>query len=749
MGEAFVAKIAVSSISYGVDRPYTYIVPDELQTLLSVGSRVVVPFGRSNGKKEGIILGFDTAENTENLKQIESSLDDGPILTDEQMKLAMWMRDRFFCTFYDAVHAMLPIGIWFKDGSKRIGDKTSAWVVLTADAEKALEEAQLRGRKAPKQADVLRLVAEFGEVSFEEIKYFTGASMQTVRAIEKQGLVAVERREEYRRPEYEYAPPAEDLTLNETQERAYEGLTELSESGSAQAALVFGVTGSGKTAVYINLIKKLNERGRGAIVLVPEIALTPQLVYIFSSHFGDEVAVLHSALSIGERYDEWKRIRSGGVRVVVGTRTAVFAPVKDLGAIIIDEEQEHTYKSGSAPRYHTRDVAKFRCSYNNALLVLGSATPAIESMKNALDGKYKLFTLDKRFNEQELPNVMIADMRRELKNGNGTSISSLLAGEIGKNLERGEQSILFINRRGAASVVICGECGHTFICPSCSVSMTYHSANNRMMCHYCGHSESVAEHCPECGGRLKFMGVGTQKVEEELKSIFPGIDVVRMDFDTVSHTRSHEKLLNRFRDEKVPVLLGTQMVTKGLDFENVTLIGVISADQSLYSNDYRAHERTFSLITQVVGRAGRGQKKGRAVIQTFTPHNEVIELASQQDYMKFFDRELEIRKLLGCPPIADIIMLKVSGNDERKALTGCMKLKNSFMYYFKGESAVKVLGPAPARILKMSNKYRYQLSISCKNTKKVRNIVAFVMREFLRDKENRGLTVVADVNPDE
>ncbi len=749
MKNPIAAKVAVSSVTFGIDRPYSYNIPDELIGKLSAGCRVVVPFGRGNKRREGIVLAIGENEDKKELKSIEKMLDDGAILTDEQLKLALWMRDRFFCTLYDAVHAMLPSGIWFRDGVKPIGDKTSLWIILDVSGEEAFEAAEERRRRAPKQAEILELMAQIGEASFEEIKYFTGVTLSVIRTLEKQGLLRTERREEFRKPAYEHTAPAAETALTDMQYAALEKLIRLSDSGEAQAALLFGVTGSGKTLVYINFIKRLLEKGKGAIVLVPEIALTPQLVWIFTSHFGDGVAVLHSALSIGERYDEWKRIRSGAAKVVVGTRSAVFAPVRDLGAIIIDEEQEHTYKSGSSPRYHTRDVAKFRCAYSKSVLLLGSATPSVESMKKAQDGMYKLLVLDKRFNENELPRVMIADMRKELKSGNGTMISSALADELEKNILSGEQSILFINRRGTAGLVVCVECGYTFACPNCSVSMTYHAANKKMMCHYCGHTEPVRESCPQCGGSLKYSGAGTQKVEEELQTLFPGVDIVRMDFDTVSHAGSHEKLLRRFRDEKVPILLGTQMVAKGLDFENVTLIGVLSADQSLYANDYKAHERTFSLITQVVGRAGRGQKAGRAVVQTYTPHNEVIELAARQDYMSFFERELEVRKILGCPPIADIIMLTVSGLNEEKVMRGCLKLKASFEYYFKDRRDVRLLGPAPARILKMSGKYRYRMSVSCKNDKEVRNIIAFVMREFLNDKENRGLSVVADVNPDE
>ena len=536
------------------------------------------------------------------------------------------------------------------------------------------------------------------------------------------------------------------IVLSPGQQDVYDALKALLGSNTPEAALLYGVTGSGKTSVYIRLIEETLKRGRDAVVLVPEIALTPQLIATFTAYFGDNIAVLHSALGIGERYDEWKRIRAGLVHVVVGTRSAVFAPVRDLGLLIIDEEQEHTYKSENNPRYHARDVAKFRCVSAGALLLLGSATPSVESMYSAERGKYKLFRLDTRFNARELPPVLVADMKKELKSGNGGTISSVLLSELRINLDRGEQSILFINRRGANTLVACGECGYTYTCTRCSVSLTYHSANRRFMCHYCGYSEPSREECPDCGGKLKYVGAGTQKVEQELASLLPGVGIVRMDTDTVLGS-AHEEHLSRFREKNIPILLGTQMVAKGLDFENVTLVGVLSADQMLYISDYRAHERTFSLVTQVVGRSGRGSKPGRAVIQTFTPQNEVIRLAAKQDYDSFYIREIALRRLSASPPVYDLIALTAFGEDEIAVMRGCVKLRAALEHYLRDVADIRILGPAPAVISRINNKYFYRISVCCAVNRRIRDTVSHVVREYAKDKECRGTHVYADADP--
>ncbi|MBQ6540778.1 MAG: primosomal protein N' [Oscillospiraceae bacterium] len=748
MEKRMIAKIAVSAAVFSIDRPYDYIVPDALAEKAVPGARVTVPFGKGNRRSEGMILSVTRETEFDKLKCVESVIDSEPVLDGEQLKLALWMRDRFFCTVYEAVKTMLPIGMWSDGkGSKRVGDKVIETANLLIDGEEAMELADQKKLSAPAQSSILRLMAQIGSAPVKDICIHTGASRQSVKALEKRGVIGTEFREVYRRPMIFFKDEDLTVTLNREQKAAFDGLNILLESGKPEAALLYGVTGSGKTLVYIRLIQETLDRGRNAIILVPEIGLTPQLLSTFSGFFGDSIAVLHSSLTMGERYDEWKRIRSGEVRVVVGTRSAVFAPLNDIGLIIIDEEQEHTYKSENSPRYNARDVAKYRCVRHNALLLLGSATPAVESMYAARQGKYKLFEIHERYNKQRLPEVIIVDMRREIMEDNGSSVSAPLRAELMKNIDRGEQSILFINRRGASAVTMCGECGHTFTCKNCSVSMTYHSVNNRLICHYCGHSVPLPKSCPECGGRIKFIGAGTQRVEEELHSLFPGAEVLRMDTDTVSAKSGHEKILGRFAAKKIPILVGTQMVTKGLNFDNVTLAGVISADQMMYINDFRAYERMFSVMTQVIGRSGRGDKTGRAVIQTYTPDNEVIRLAAEQDYMSFYTRELEMRRLQGTPPFSDIFEVTVLGPEEDAVIGGCRGIKSSLMGYLGGTEGLSILGPAPAGIAKVNNKYRYRIMIRCRNTKQIRETIAHVVREFSKDRSNRGLSAFADYDP--
>ena len=608
-----------------------------------------------------------------------------------------------------------------------------------------------RRRSAPLRYAVTELLCALGSASAKELCYFTGAANATLRSLEKSGILRLEHREVFRRVTVEAGERAAPPVLNAEQQAAFEGLDALAAAGRPAAALLYGVTGSGKTQVYLRLIYEALARGRTAMVLVPEIALTPQLLRIFASHFGDDIAVLHSSLRAGERYDEWKRVRSGQARVVIGTRSAVFAPLRNLGLLILDEEQESTYKSENVPKYHARDVAKYRCAQNDALLVLGSATPSVESMYHAKRGDYRLFTLRRRYNEQALPEVLIADMKKELRAGNGTSLSGPLRAGLAAAMEAGEQSILFLNRRGASRMVTCGECGEVPTCPRCSVHLTYHSANGRLMCHYCGHSEPLPDACPSCGGALNFLGYGTQKVEEELHAAFPGREILRMDTDTVSATQSHEKLLSRFEKERIPVLVGTQMVAKGLDFENVTLVGVISADLSLYVDDYRAGERTFSLLTQVVGRAGRGAKQGRAVIQTFTPENDVIRCAARQDYDSFYEQEIELRRMRLCPPFRELFVLTASGPLESAVLRTCMRLRRSLEGWLAQppfrDWELTVLGPAPASVAKINDRYRYRLTLAAQNTKEIRAMVAHLVRCAQTDKENKGVSVSAGVNP--
>ena len=822
MGQvANIAKIAVSAATYAIDRPYDYLVPAALEGTLRPGMRAAVPFGKGNRVSDGIVLALGEREDAAKLKSILALLDEEPLLDAAAIQLALWMRERCFCTVYDAMRAMLPAGLWFslKDcwriapgvdreeaheaaggspkakklvellfanggwaelgkirtafgladpgpalrmleekkivvkeasATRGVNDKLEQIATLTMDANDAMALLTPKRRRAPLQYAVGEAICAAGETSAKELCYFTGASMATLKGLERLGVLKLSKREAYRRPQLPVFEQAAPVQLNEQQQTVYEGLLALAEQGKAEA-LLYGVTGSGKTQVYLKLIHTLLERGRTVLMMVPEIALTPQLMRIFTSHFGREVAILHSSLSAGERCDEWKRARRGEARVVVGTRSAVFAPLPGLGAIILDEEQEPSYKSEQNPRYHARDVARYRCYKAGALLLLGSATPSVESMYRARQGGCHLFQLSRRFNEQVLPQVTVVDMKEELRQGSGGAISAILARKLWETVDRGEQAILFLNRRGANRMVACGECGESPTCPRCSVHLTYHSANRRLMCHYCGYSQPLPEWCPACGGLLDFVGTGTQKVEEELHMLLPGVGVLRMDADTVSAVHSHEAILEKFRKERVPILLGTQMVAKGLDFENVTLVGAISADQLLYTGDIYAAERAFSLLTQVVGRAGRGEKAGQAVIQTFTPDNDVIRFAARQDYDSFFAQEIRIRELRELPPCGDLFVLCASGPEETAVLRALLRLREAMGAALSRAPYAgvphRLLGPAPEAVVKVNDRYRYRLVLGAQDTKDMRLLVAHLLRQAQNDKQNRGVALFAELDP--
>ena len=812
METAVIVKVAVSAAPYSIDKPYDYLVPEPLLETAVPGVRVTVPFGRGNRTSEGMILARAQGEKVQGLKPLDSVLDSGPVLDGDGIALALWMRQRYFCTMFEAVKTILPAGLWYRlrevwhlaegvdreaaaalcgnirragavldvlwasggsaglealrdacgqeaestlramektgavrcetEAARKIGDKTRRMVSLAVSAEDALAMTEAKRRSAPARYEVVRLLAATGRASAADVCYFTGASTRTLKAMEKAGLLAFSEEEELRVPQATEVEPGAPIVLNGEQQAAYDGILSLMDSGKPEAALLHGVTGSGKTQVYLRLVQEALDRGKTAMVLVPEIILTPQMMRKFSSYFGSKVCMLHSSLRMTERYDQWKRIRRGEVQVVLGTRSAVFSPLKNLGLLILDEEQEGSYQSENPPRYHTRDVAKFLCAREKAVLLLGSATPTVESAWAAEEGTYHLFQLRRRYNAHALPQVRIADLRQEIRAGNPGLISAPLRQELEENLRRGEQSILFLNRRGSSRMLLCGECGHVPECPRCSVALTYHSANGRLMCHYCGHSERALEACPVCGGIMKHVGTGTQKVEEELRELFPEAGILRMDADTASG--GHEAILSRFEKERIPILLGTQMVAKGLDFENVTLVGVLSADLSLYVDNYRAAERTFNLLTQVVGRAGRGGKQGRAIIQTYTPGNDVIRCAAEQNYDSFYQNEVRMRRLRRCPPFADLFVFTVSGTEEGSVLRAAAGARERLRQVFPGE---EVLGPAPAPVLKLNNRFRYRLLLVGKNDKATRDRISWLLKEFANDRANRGLNIFVDCNP--
>ena len=812
-----IAKIAVSSAVYAIDKPYDYAIPPHLCPV--PGMRVAVPFGRGNRLTEGVVLSVCEGETAE-LKEIAQILDDAPVLTAQMLRLAAFLRERYFCTFYEAIKTILPAGVWFsvresyrlaelpddwqsllrgkKDaipvveylravggactgaelarqfpdaevrhgllryliGKKLVisegemlrrgGDKTEKLIELAVPSQEAFAYVQTHRKSAPMQCAVLELLGTVGCTCMKELLYFTGANIQTVHRLEKLGLVTVTRQEILRRAGIVPSDINTEFHLNEEQSAVFSGLCRQMHREKPGTALLYGVTGSGKTAVYINLIRTCLAEGKSALLLVPEIALTPQLLSLLAACFGDEVAVLHSSLYVGERYDEYKRIRRGEARVAVGTRSAVFAPAKDLGLIILDEEQEHTYKSENTPRYHAREVAIYRGLQEHALVLLGSATPSVESMYRARTGAFELYTLKNRYNGKALPAVEIVDMKQELKNGNGTCVSSVLLEKIQETAQKDKKTILLLNRRGSARLTVCVDCGYVPECPNCSVSLTYHAANGRLMCHYCGYSRPYATSCPECGGHMKQVGIGTQKAQQELQELLPEETILRMDSDTVSAVNTHEKILKQFEQEDIPVLIGTQMVAKGLNFEAVTLVGVLDADMSLYVDHFRAAETTFSLITQVVGRAGRFDTAGSAVIQTLTPRNAVLTLAAQQDYDSFYEMEIALRRARGCPPFLDLIGIGFSGFPEQAVKEGAYTFRRQLEAMLKrpeyAAQRVTILGPAPESVYKINNRFRYSLTLQCENSRSLRQLLAYLLRQFAKEKTNRGVTAYADVN---
>ncbi len=635
------------------------------------------------------------------------------------------------------------------DYLRRLGDRTEKIATLAASAEEAMEYAR-QCLRAPMQRSVLETMCAVGSVSVKELCYYTGASAATVKRLETLGYLTLSERPVLRCRQIKPAVLTGPLELNQEQQRAYAGLSEQLRQEIPGTALLYGVTGSGKTSVYLKLICACLDMKKTALLLVPEIALTPQLLSLLAAHFGEAVAVLHSSLPAAERYDQWKRVKGGQAKVVVGTRSAVFAPCQNLGLVILDEEQEHSYKSDMNPRYSAKEVALWRGIKEKALVVLGSATPSVETMYHARQGTYRLYRLKNRYNGKPLPQVQITDMRREVRSGNDTSFSLELQEAIRDTRHAGKQTILFLNRRGNSRARICVDCRKAPECPRCSARLTYHSANERVMCHFCGYSQPVPKRCPGCGGPLKTLGTGTQKVQQELTELFPDIRVLRMDTDTVNAVNTHEKILSDFQKERIPVLVGTQMVAKGLNLPDVTLVGVLDADMSLYASSYRAAETTFNMLTQVVGRAGRGEQPGRAVIQTVAPEHPVIALAARQDYDSFYELELQLRRVQKLPPFGSLMTVTFTGQDEAQVLRGAAKFRDSLLSCLKNDpyqaEDCQVLGPAPCVVPKINYHFRYRLTMRCVLTNGLRGLVAHLLRQFMTDRANRGINAFADVN---
>ncbi len=808
-----IAKIAVSAARFSIDKPYSYRFDETLD--LRPGIRVMVPFGPGNRRTEGVVLAVEAGDES-GLKAVLQKLEEEQLVDEAMLRLAAFLRERYFCTFLDALRAMVPAGLWFQvrerfaltegrpwegkkvrqdlalkvleflesvggeaDGEalkeafpqeegrnaalqyllkkkwvttesdflRRTGDKSEQIATLAASAEEAQAFAASRPKGAAMQKAVLELMCSIGTGAVKDICYYTGASAQTMKRLAGLGYLTLSHRPVLRCREIVPAKLDGPLTLNEEQSAAFRGLWDQANREKPGVALLYGVTGSGKTSVYLKLIAETLAAGKSAMLLVPEIALTSQLLGILAAHFGDRVALLHSSLGAGERCDQWKRLRSGSATVAVGTRSAVFAPCRNLGLMVLDEEQEHSYRSEMNPRYSAKEVAIWRGHQEGALVLLGSATPSIESMYRAKRGDYQLYELSKRFGGRSLPRVEIIDMKEELKSGNDSPFSEFLLDAMRDNLARGDQTILFLNRRGNARALVCVDCRKSPECPRCSNRLTFHSANSRLMCHYCGHSQRTPQRCPECGGPLKSLGMGTQKIQEALEFEFPDTEILRMDADTVSAANTHEMLLDRFKSEKIPILIGTQMVAKGLNLPDVTLVGVLDADLSLYADTYRAAENTFNMLTQVVGRAGRGARPGRAVIQTMAPSHMVLSLAARQDYDGFYDLESGLRRVTQSPPYGDITHITFSGESEDAVLRGAAVFRDSLGTWLQGaKTEFQLLGPAPCPVLKINYHFRYRLTLRCPMTKQVRQMTAQLLRLFHQDKQHRGVNAYVDVN---
>lgn len=805
------AGVAVDNTAYHFDKLYDYLIPEALREYAKPGCRVSVSFGRGS-LRQGMIMELHETEDRTDLKEIKELLDKEPVMSEEMLRLAGAVKERCYCTLFDACKAMLPSGLSIKmvyrysaavsadeQGAFRLSaveeqllsylrarktpvreDRLIKAMGLADDSSliklykkgllKRQEEAKKRLQDisvkmvtlkntdvqrvfTPSQQEVINVLQSVGDVSRKEICYFTGVSSAVVDNLVKRGVCAYYDAEPPRAAvSPDEAPDEEEIELTPQQKKAYEGLLSQYRSGKAGVSLLYGVTGSGKTSVFMKLIDRASEENKGVICMVPEIALTPQLLAKFTARYGSRVAVFHSGLSLSKRLEEWKRVKNKEALIAVGTRSAIFAPLSDIGLIIMDEEQEYSYKSSATPRFHARELAKLRCAYHGCMLLLSSATPSVESYYLALKGRYSLQTLSSRYGNAKLPHVVTADMNLEQQQGNTSGYSSVLLEAIEDNLEQGHQSIILLNRRGHNTFVSCRSCREVISCPNCSISLTYHSANDRLMCHYCGYSLPAPKECPSCGSqKLRYSGAGTQRAEQELSELFPKARLLRLDTDSTMQRYAYEKKLAAFQRGEYDIMLGTQMVAKGLDFPNVTLVGVMSADNMMHSDDFRSYERTFSLLTQVVGRSGRGGLEGRAIIQTYEPENPIIELASAQDYNAFFESEILLRKAMLYPPFSDICVVAFIGEDKQQTRLASEFFGQELSRLASGEYPdlpMRVLGPSPALISRVSSKYRFRLIIKFKSSRRFRELMSRLLTDFGREKRFAGVSAYADVDPD-
>ena len=730
---------------YHIDRPFDYFSAEPI----SVGDVVRVPFGRANSSRLAVVTKVKDTSEGEGIKSIFGPI--GLSLDSEMLGLCLFLKGHTLCTFGEAVRCLIPPDALTQGGGVKV-KKTCVLLLSKEETDALLSATGRAGIRSDGQRRVIEYLRDIGTADMELIREIPGVSSQQILALRDKGIIKILESESIRNPYAEYARMRDnrEIILSDAQKRAYDSIEDELVADEARAALLFGITGSGKTQVIMKTIDKTLSLGKSVIMLVPEIALTPQTVNIFCRRYGERVAVIHSSLSKGERYDAWRRIKRGEVDLVIGTRSAIFAPVQNLGLIVIDEEHEHTYKSESDPKYHAKDVAAYRCGRNKALMLLASATPSLESFYKAKNGVYKLVPLRERYGGASLPQAIIVDMREELRLGNLSPISARLYSSLKEGYERDKQSIIFLNRRGYSTQISCKECGEVLTCPHCSVSLTHHtdSEGGRLLCHMCGYGERLPRKCPSCGAeRLSYLGYGTQKLEGEIGKYLPDVRVLRMDADTTTQKMSYDRMLEDFREGRADVLLGTQMVAKGHDFPRVTLVGVALADTSLFVSDFRASERTFSLLTQVIGRAGRAGDEGVAVIQTFVPKNEVIRLACLQDYEKFYEGEIALRRELSYPPFCDIVNLTLTSDNEAELRNKAALLSDTILKKLSGELGKLpfiVFGPFEAAVYKINEKYRMRMVVKCKLNKESRGLFHGLLCEFA---SHRGVTLSVDFNP--
>ena len=743
--------VAVSNATFHFDKLYTYAVMPDQQDTVKLGSMVLVPFGRGSRARMGVVLACDAEPESAKLKYLFDVAPASACLTPELLRLVHFLKERTFCTYYEAVKAVIPYGAQYKPAVAADGVTPVLQKQLTRHTENSYRLVGGLPQKPKPTAKQLAAVALLGggPRTLNELED-KGISRAVLDNLCAKGVLECSKVNKSIDLYSSIPLKNEPICLTAEQQAAYDALLPKLEDDAPHSALLYGVTGSGKTLVFLNLIAHCLEQGRKALVLVPEISLTPQMILRLKSQFGRRVAVQHSALNHTERLLQWQMIQDGGADIVVGTRSAIFSPLENIGLIIIDEEQEHTYRSESAPRYSAHEVARQRAAENGALLLLASATPSTESFYAAQHGRTQLVRLTQRYGGNPLPKVQIVDMRAELASGNPREISLAMEDAIRRNLDAGKQTILLLNRRGYQTMAQCEDCREVLKCQKCSVPMVYHKSAHRVLCHYCGSQMEPPTVCPTCGGKLQYRGFGTQKAEEELAKLFPDARVLRMDQDSTAAKDAHEKLLAKFADHEYDIMVGTQMVAKGLDFEDVTLVGVLGIDSLLFAQGFRAYENVFSLITQVVGRSGRAKDPGFAIIQTTDPDNPVLNLAAAQDYDAFFQQEIAYRKLGLYPPFCGLCVIGFAGAKEIETARAAARFAALL-----GQQAAKqpdlplrVLGPTPGSIEKINDTYRYKLTIKCRNDRRFRDLVRSALELYEQEKLPSKATVAVDLHSD-